>query len=160
MRCTEVIHKMKNRLCSYRHGKEILENLGVLDEVLKVTGNIDPHQLTKADRHRVISKAFEANGWSTEKPMKGFKIDGYKKGVFLEIELSHVVHLYHDLLKLMIPFSQGRLHAGVILVLNDDLAESGLVKNHSSLPTFSRTRIALRRLRQCILFPVLLVAIA
>jgi hypothetical protein len=147
------------QLFSYRRGQAVLEDIGLLEEVTTVADNVSPSLLAAPGRHAIISRAFEAEDWSVESQVRGFRVDGYKRGVGLEIELSHVVHVYHDLFKFMISFSHGRLEAGVLLVLADDAPAKGLIRNHSSLPTLTRTKSILRRLEQHVPVPLLLVAV-
>jgi hypothetical protein len=146
-------------LFSYRRGRAILEDIGLFDEVLTVARTVSPDRLAARGGHALISKSFEAEGWRIESQVRGFRMDGYKRRVGLEVEVSHVVHVFQDLFKFMILFAQGRLEAGVLLVLADDAPAKGLIRNHSSLPTLTRTKRILRRLNQHVPVPLLLVAV-
>jgi len=85
------------------------------------------------------------------------KFDLYKERVAMEVETSHIIHCYKDLLKFLVGFNDQRIDVGAIVVYADDYAKS---LGGGSLPSFGKVCRELETLfRSVIPVPIFVVGL-
>lgn len=146
---------------SYRFAEEILNSkMALKNEIEDIINGLSINLTSRVRPHDQIKNAFIQRNWSEEEKISErvpMRHDLFKERVAIEIETSHFIHTYHDYLKFIAAFNEGRIDLGILIIYSD-----AYVKKHrlgGDKPKLSKVKKDLNLFRLIIPVPIYVIGL-